>query len=382
MRFSVDAHAIGRHLTGNEVYIRNLLNGFAALDQSSEFIAYLTSDIMDKPDAVPARMQRRTVSANPFIRLGFDLTRLVYRDAPDLLHVQYTSPLVCPVPVVVSVHDVSFLEHPDYFPLQRAKQLQITVKRTVAAAARVLTVSEFSRERILRAYDVDPDRVIVVPNAASPVFRPISPAVATRRVRERFGITTPFLMTVGDLQPRKNQLGLIEAFDALLQRCPSLPHHLVIVGKDTWFSPRVHARAEGSAAGRRIQFTGWVSDDDLVNLYNAADCLVFPSHYEGFGLPVLEAMACGCAVACSDRSAVPEVADSAALLFHPDDHDAMISAMKDLLIDHELRTRMERLGLHRASLFSWERSARQTLNVYYEVAGAASGVTTASEIRK
>ena len=93
-------------------------------------------------------------------------------------------------------------------------------------------------------------------------------------------------------------------------------------------------------------------------------------------------MACGCAVACSDRSAVPEVADSAALLFHPSDHDAMISAMKDLLIDHELRTRMQRLGLQRASLFSWERSARQTLNVYYEVAGAASGVATASEIRK
>src|SRR5688500_14285773 len=114
MRFSVDAHAIGRHLTGNEVYVRNLLNSFAALDQQSEFIAYLSHNVNGAADVVPERIARSVVSANSFLRLGLDLSRSVRRDRPDLLHVQYTAPLACPVPIVVSVHDISFLEHPEY----------------------------------------------------------------------------------------------------------------------------------------------------------------------------------------------------------------------------------------------------------------------------
>src|SRR5690349_5708652 len=129
MKFSVDAHAIGRHLTGNEVYIRNLLNGFAGLDRDSEFIAYLS---IDGPSPwVPSRFTVRRVSANPYARLGFDLSAKLRQDRPDLLHVQYTAPLACPVPVVVSIHDVSFREHPQFFPRFRARQLRWTVARTV-----------------------------------------------------------------------------------------------------------------------------------------------------------------------------------------------------------------------------------------------------------
>src|SRR5215218_6929530 len=145
MRFSVDAHAIGRHLTGNEVYIRNLLQGFAALDQSSEFIAYLSHSSNGAEAAVPGRFARRYVSANSFKRLGLDLSRRLSEDQPDLVHVQYTAPIACPSPVVVSVHDISFLEHPEYFTWVRAQQLRFTVRRTIKRAARVITPSEFSR---------------------------------------------------------------------------------------------------------------------------------------------------------------------------------------------------------------------------------------------
>ena len=140
MRFSVDAHAIGCHLTGNEVYIRNLLNQFARIDSNNEFIAHVA-----KPGAerqVPAAFQIRRVSANPYRRLGLDLPPHLRRDRPDLIHVQYPGPLFCPVPVVVSVHDVSFLEYPQYFTKFRAAQLRFTVKRTVENAARVLTPSD------------------------------------------------------------------------------------------------------------------------------------------------------------------------------------------------------------------------------------------------
>ncbi len=371
MRFSVDAHAIGRHLTGNEVYVRNLLQGFAALDQEADFIAYLSSDINGASSEVPARFAQRHVSPNSFIRLGLDLSRRLRQDRPDLVHVQYTAPLACPVPVVVSVHDISFIEHPEYFPWQRALQLRVTVKRTIERAVRVLTPSEFSRNAILRTWKLDRSRVEVVPIAVSPIFRPVAREVAARNVAASFGIRVPYMVTVGDLQPRKNHLGLIEAFEQLIAENPALPHHLVIVGKDTWFSARVHDRARTSSVADRIHFTGWVSDDDLLWLYNASDCLVFPSLYEGFGLPILEAMACGRAVACSSTSAMPEVADSAALLFDPANRQQIVRALRDLLLDHELRGRMERLGHQRASLFTWERTARRTLEIYYEAAGAA-----------
>jgi glycosyltransferase involved in cell wall biosynthesis len=276
------------------------------------------------------------------------------------------------VPVVVSVHDVSFLEHPEYFTRERAWQLQWTVRRTVKNAARILTGSEFSRASILKVYgDLDEEKVVVVPNAAAPEFRPISHAAATNTVRERFQIQGPFILSVGDIQPRKNQIGLINAFARLLRAYPQLKHNLVLAGKETWFAGRVREAARDSGVGDRIQFTGFVSDPDLLQLYNACDLFVFPSYYEGFGLPVLEAMACGRAVVCSNTSALPEVVDGAAILFDPYAIDAIVRAIADLLLDAELRGRMERLGVQRAAYFSWQKTAQHTLDVFYGVAEAA-----------
>lgn len=370
MRFSVDAHAIGRHLTGNEVYVRNLLRGFADLDQRSEFIAYLSNTVNGAEAAVPERFERRYVSANSFKRLGFELSRRLREDRPDLVHVQYTAPIACPTPIVVSVHDISFLEHPEYFPWVRALQLRTTVKRTIQRAARVITPSEFSRKRLLEAYGTDPKKVAVVPIAMSPTFRPIAFEGAFRWVADHFRIHSPYVLTVGDLQPRKNQIGLIRAFEQLVVENPQLPHKLVIVGKDTWFSDRVRDTARNSAVSDRIVFTGFVNDIELLQLYNACEMMVFPSFYEGFGLPILEAMACGRAVACSNTASMPEVANAAAILFNPEERAQIVRAMRDVLLDQELRSRMERLGLHRASLFTWEKTAQRTLEIYHDVAGA------------
>ncbi|MBZ5605836.1 MAG: glycosyltransferase family 4 protein [Acidobacteriia bacterium] len=368
MRFSVDAHAIGCHLTGNEVYVRNLLNYFARLDRDSEFFAYLS-----KPwaaDDVPERFEKRWVSQNPFRRLGLDLPVRLRKDRPDLLHVQYTGPLTSSVPLVVSVHDVSFLEFPQYFTRFRATQLKITVKRTVEAAARVLTPSEFSRTAILRHYAIDPDKVTVVHNGSSSVFRPIERQTAAAAVERKFHIRNPFILTVGDLQPRKNHLGLLRAFEKLIRAHSQLQHRLVFVGKETWYSKELHRAVAASGMADRVDFTGFVEDADLLQLYGACDLFVFPSFYEGFGLPILEAMACGRAVACSNLTAMPEVADGAGILFDPHSPDEMARAMTDVLLDSELKGRLERLGIQRAAQFSWEQAARRTLDVYYDVAGA------------
>ncbi len=367
MRFAIDAHAIGRHLTGNEVYVRSLLKNFAALDRESEFVTYFSAE--DARDWTPARFRARQISPNPFIRLGVELAMKLRQDRPDLVHVQYTAPLACPVPVVVSVHDVSFLEHPEYFPRLRALQLRLTVSRTIRCATRILTGSEFSRDSIVRAYgEVYAQKIVVVPNAAASGLRPISREGAAAAVQRRFRISKPFVLSVGDLQPRKNHIGLIDSFARLIRAFPQLPHHLVLAGKDTWFSPRIREAARQSGIASRIQFAGFVSDEDLLHLYNTCELFVFPSFYEGFGLPVLEAMACGRAVACSRTSAMPEVADGAGILFDPCSPSEMVRAMADLLRDPELRARMERLGLQRASRFSWRATAEKTLEVYHEVA--------------
>lgn len=365
MRFAVDAHAIGRHLTGNEVYVRSLLNGFASLDRKSEFITYLS--VNEAAAWVPRRFAIRHVSGNPFIRLGWQLSRQLRRDQPQLIHVQYTAPVACPVPIVVTVHDVSFLEYPDYFPRSRSLQLRWTVRRTIRNATKILTGSEFSRAAIAKAYNLDSDRIVVVSNAAARGFRPLQRESVLADVRSRFRVAGPFVLSVGDLQPRKNQIGLIKAFARLIRAHPQLRHDLVLAGKHTWFAPRVLEAAKESGAGDRIHFAGFVTDEELLRLYNACDCFVFPSFYEGFGLPVLEAMACGRAVACSNASALPEVADGAGLLFDPHSPGEIARAMYDLLIDPELRLRMERLGLQRSTHFSWQKAAQKTLEVYYDV---------------
>jgi glycosyltransferase involved in cell wall biosynthesis len=366
MRFSVDAHAIGRHLTGNEVYVRSLLQALASADGDSELIAYYS--VEQAAAEAPGRIQKHLVSGNPFRRLGFDLPRRLRQDRPDLVHVQYTAPISCPVPIVVTVHDVSFLERPEYFTRSRALQLRMTVSRTVARAARVITGSEFSRTAIAQAYRLDPERIAVVPNAAAALFRPLPRESTAAWVWQRYSIPAPFILTVGDLQPRKNQVGLIEAFAEMVRAFPQLPHHLALAGKESWRGSEAARAASKCGLDQRIHFVGFISDEALLHFYNACEFFVFPSLYEGFGLPVLEAMACSRAVACSSGSAVPEVADAAALLFDPRSRPEMVRAMADLARDAELRARMERLGLQRSSRFSWRNTAQKTLEVYYDVA--------------
>jgi glycosyltransferase involved in cell wall biosynthesis len=365
MLFSVDAHAIGQKLTGNEVYIRSLLHGFAKLDSGARFLAYVSQHDVD--GWVPASFQKRHVASQRYWRLGFHLAGCLRRDRPNLIHVQYNAPLFCPVPVVVTVHDISFVEHPEYFPPGRAWQLRFTAGKTLRRASRILTISEFSRQRISRAFGIDPADIAVTPLAAQDHFAPMDRAEAVERMRVRLGIGRPFVLNVGDLQPRKNQVGLVRAFAELLKAEPALPHVLVLAGKETWDSGRVGEEIRRCGLTDRVVRTGFVPEEELVSLYNAADLFVFPSFYEGFGLPVIEAMACGRPVICSSAGALPEVADRAAILVDPHDPSQLVRAMREVLADAGLRQQLERLSLVRAGGFSWRETARKTLDVYYGV---------------
>lgn len=367
MKIAIDAHAIGQKLTGNEVYVRSLLARFAQLEHDAEFFTYIA-----EPEAetwIPRGFHLSYVSRNPFVRLGTDLSSRLRADKPDLIHVQYTAPLVCPVPIVVTVHDVSYFEHPEYFRLSRSLQLRLTTRHTLRRAAKIITISEYSRQRISKDYNIDPGEIAVTPLAAQECFRPIDRAVAARRVASRFGIDRPYVLNVGDLHSRKNQVGLIRAFRELLASHPQLPHLLVLAGKHTWFAPRVREEIRRQGLEERVVLTGFVDDEILPALYNAADLFVFPSLYEGYGLPVIEAMACGRPVVSSDATALPEVVDGAAFLFNPESIEEQVRAMRDILIDPELAERMARKSLQRAAFFDWRETARKTMAVYEEVAG-------------
>ncbi len=275
------------------------------------------------------------------------------------------------MPLVVSVHDVSYLEHPQYFTRFRAAQLKLTVKRTVQAAARVLTPSEFSRDAILRHYAIDERKVVVVPNAASSVFRPVERQVAAAAVERKYRNSR----TVRADGRRSAAAQESSRLAARVRRCDARASAIAasagICRQGNLVFEGIASRCDSEQQWPiASHFTGFVEDADLVHFYGACDLFVFPSFYEGFGLPILEGMACGRAVTCSNVTAMPEVADGAAILFDPNSSTEMARAMSDVLLDSELRMRLERLGTQRAAQFSWEQAARRTLDVYHEVAGA------------
>jgi glycosyltransferase involved in cell wall biosynthesis len=294
--------------------------------------------------------------------------------------VQYTGPLFCPVPIVVTIHDVSFMEYPHFLPAPRAFQLQLSTRHTLKQAAKIITISEFSRQHIARAFHIDPDAIAVTPLAAQESFRVMNRDLAARMVQERLGIERPYILHVGDLHPRKNQIGLIQAFRELLAAHPNLPHLLVLAGKHTWFAPKVLEQVRRSGLEDRIILPGFVEDDFLPALYNAAEVFVFPSFYEGFGLPVVEAMACGRPIVCSSATALPEVVDGAGLFFDPHNVGEQTRALRDILVDPELSRRMERKSLQRAAFYDWRETARQTLEVYHQVAEGRASLQRRKEL--
>ncbi len=241
--------------------------------------------------------------------------------------------------------------------------------KLIRSLTRVITVSQSSKQDIVSWTGVSNDRVEVIPLAADPtMFFPRDPRPSADRVAAKFGIHKPFILYLSRIEhPGKNHLTLIRAFDRLKQNS-DIPHQLVLAGSDWTRAQEVHFAAEQQASRQDIVFTGFVPDSDVPDLYCASDLFVFPSLFEGFGLPVLEAMRCGIPVACSNVSSIPEVAGDAARLFDPHNTDDIANAMREILTDQPLRHRCVQRGLTCSKAFTWDLTARRTLQVLHGAA--------------
>ena len=367
MRIAIDAHSVGSQLAGNETYAVNLIEALAAVDQSNQYTLYVTrqSAIDRFANRWPNFNVKRTVPHTPLVRIPVTLSAELRRNPVDVLHVQYTAPPLAPCPVVVTIHDLSFEHLPETFNRRSRAQLRLTVRRTARKAAQILTLSEFSRRDIVDTYRIAPDRVSVTPAAAPSHFKPIEDETELRKIREIYGIERDYILSVSSIQPRKNLIRLIEAYSCLRGLRPEgkLPQ-LILVGKRGWLDNETFRAAQRHSANNDIAFTGYVAEKDLPALYSGATCFVYPSFFEGFGLPVLEAMQCGAPVIAGNRTSIPEVVGKAGLLFDPFDTNSLVQALTRMLDDSEYRAALRIQGLERAGEFDWKQTARMTLQAY------------------
>jgi glycosyltransferase involved in cell wall biosynthesis len=369
MRVAIDARKL--HDFGIGTYIRNLLRHLARIDQSSEFLLLTTE--ADLGIAASLGPNFRTVlepSGNYSIAEQVHIPWLLWKEKPDVYHAtHYVLPPAVPCPAVVTIHDCIHLRFPEYLPSRFAyAYARASIWAAAHRASHILTVSEASKEDILHYVHVPPERITVTYNALDEQFGAAPGAEDIELVRERYQLHHPFVLYVGNIKPHKNLVRLIDAFAGLRRDgFPDLT--LLIIGDEISKLPALRHAVHSHKLHKHVRFLGFLSDHTLAALYRLASVFVFPSLYEGFGLPPLEAMASGTPVVTSNVSSMPEVAGDAAVLVDPHDTVDIKDGMKRVLTDAALRESLVRKGLERARHFSWETSVRQTLAVYHEAAG-------------
>jgi glycosyltransferase involved in cell wall biosynthesis len=371
LQIAIDAHSVGAQLGGNESYALHLIEALAEIDQINRYTLYVT-----KPAAIerfhqrwPNFSVRRTLPHTPLVRIPLTLSRELRRHPVDVLHVQYTAPPFAPCPVVTTIHDLAFEHLPETFNRRSWMQMRLTVRRTARRAAEIITVSEYSRADISRTYGIAPELITVTPEAAGLPFFPVSDETELKRIRESYGIQENYILSLCSIQPRKNLVRLIEAYSCLRggRSGGKLPQ-LVLAGKRGWLDSETFRAAEQSAFGKEIVFTDYVPENDLAGLYSGAICFVYPSYFEGFGLPVVEAMQCGVPVIAGNRTSLPEVIGDAGVLFDPFDTQSLVRALETMIDDSQYREGLRSKGLKRAATFNWKTTARLTLEVYERAA--------------
>ena len=366
MLIGIDAsRSVAQQRTGTENYSLNLLRHLLALQSDHHYRLYF-----NRPPSYDLRLETYNLQPTtynlrvmPFPRLWTHL-RLSWemaRHPPDLLFVPaHVLPIVHPRRSVVTVHDLGYLYYPEAHRLLDRAYLDLSTRYNARAAAHLIADSSATKRDLIERYGTEPDKITVIyPGYDKATFRPVRDDEAIEAVKAGYDIAGDYILFVGTLQPRKNLTRLIEAYWKLEARS----WKLVIAGKKGWLYQEIFRRVEELGLEGKVVFTDYVPEGDLPALLSGARLFVFPSLYEGFGMPVLEAMACGTPVVCSNTSSLPEVAGDAALLVDPLEVEELAAAMERVLADEELRAGLIERGFEQVRKFSWEKCARETLDV-------------------
>jgi glycosyltransferase involved in cell wall biosynthesis len=382
MRIAINGYFMELPGSGTGRYLRNLLRAIGRLDGVNEYVVLGPHAVEELPDT-PSTFTWRNVPVGKASRGGDNLEKVFWeqhtfptaarREHARLMHIPHFAPPVRRqhIPTVVTIHDVVELRLPEYRTTPSAALYGQLVARAAKGVDMVIAVSEYSKRDIMEVLGVPPDRIRVVPLAPDPHFRRILDAQRLAAVRAKYGLDAQFVFYAGGLDSRKNVAGLIAAFAAVYHELGDSRLRLLVSGKSSQLGSsavfpdwRPMVRTLGVADNVVCEY---VPDDDLPLVYSATSCFVYPSRYEGFGLPPLEAMACGAPVVCSERTSLPEVVGRAGILVDPDDTDALGGAIKRVLTSPEVRDDLRARALARSRQFGWDQVAVDTIAVYTEV---------------
>jgi glycosyltransferase involved in cell wall biosynthesis len=364
MKIGIFAPMTGRQAGGPEAYDTGLVRGLMAVGAPHEYTVYCVNEagatLMRR--AAPAHATVVLRPSRRWISIPVSLPIALGRAGVDLVHATFVAPPFLPAPLVFTLLDISPVTHPQFLPWSLRLRLWPLWRNSLRMARVVLCISEFTRQCLIEALGFPPDRAFVSHLGVHPRFRVIEPD-ATRATLSRYGVTAPYVLHVGKIQARKNIVRLLEAFH-MVKRDLSLPHKLVLVGRKTWTSSEVEPLIARLGLAPHIVQTGHVADEDTPHFYNGASALAYPSLYEGFGLPVIEAMSCGTPVVTSNGTSLPEIAGDAAVLVDPYRVEDIATGLSRVLQDSALAEALRRRGLERSREFRWERTAQRTLEAY------------------
>jgi glycosyltransferase involved in cell wall biosynthesis len=343
-------------------YTAELLNALIDRDDERRY-ALLANRTLNgaAPRGSLGQIGRRFPNRSAWMQLMLprDLARL----RPDVCHFTNSiAPLHAPCPIVITLHDMSLFVHARLHPLKSRLAVRPIIPAVTRRAAAIITVSQHARREIVSGLHVPPEKVHVIYEAAAPQYHVITDAAELDRVRQRYSLQKPFVLYVGTIEPRKNLTRLVLAFAQAHRQNPEF--ELILVGQLGWQYGPLLKTIEDLQLGSAVRRLGYIPDEDLPALYNLACVLAFPSLYEGFGLPVVEAMACGTPVLTSNGSSLAEIAAGAGCLIDPRDEQAIADGLLRLSLDDDWHSELRASGLARAAEFSWQRAAEETVRVY------------------
>jgi glycosyltransferase involved in cell wall biosynthesis len=366
MKIALDIHMLGSRAGGNETYFRQLLRGLAADKSDNQYVLFHTSSAPAPGPANDQRFSLVQVPKNSIARVCFSLPLAVRRAKPDIFHGQYVRPFIGKIKTVISIHDLAYEHFPEHFPPLQALRLRKLTPIAARSADHILTISSFCADDISQRYGVPREKITVAYPSASSDFQPRDKQVCQEHLAREYRIASPFILYVGRIQARKNLPALVKAFAKIRkQGCNA---QLVIVGKRDWQFERLFASIRELGLSDAVVSPGYVVSEDLPLFYNAAELFVFPSFFEGFGLPLVESMASGVPTVTSYGSALEEVAGDGALLVDPRSVDAIAGAMRRILEDDGLRRQLVTRGLRRSAEFKSGELAAKALSVYRSLA--------------